>query len=195
MNISVRDRMITRFIELDGKLHPNEALNRLGTELYGVVRDQDSQPISLIISRDIEQAILEGVPTLLDATLPLSMVVSIDITLFDLVESELIHALALDSRGAIILDADIVGVVPIEVIFDYLSNDYEPPSASMGNNDSSIVSSDSLLGGSIRLARIPVRCTICKYMNTLAFYDPERQQECQNPTGERHQLRIHKKVG
>lgn len=180
---------------LPAALGLTEAIARLSGAEYAVVVEE-GQPLAVVNGPDLTAMQTAGAVALNDrsAPLPPAIVVGIGATLSDLVASPVITLLDLqpEVRGLVVVDVDgdVAGVMPASVIDEYLgSGGFVPRVMAMGPGGHP---GDPELAGPSQLGRARVRCCAvgCGYVNVLAFFDPHRPPNCQNPVRAPHRLAL-----
>lgn len=94
----------------------------------------------------------------------------------------------LEGMVAVDHEGDVVGVVPVEVLDDYLgAGHYLPPPTVMGPGGHP---GDVHVPGDPRLPRARIRCRACGFVNTLTFFDRDKPPECRNGEMGPHVLEV-----
>jgi hypothetical protein len=158
--------------------------DQLGTDGYGVLCD-DSGPVALVWADD---------PAGGPATLSPVLLLPAEMGLAALAESPLLVLLEEypELPGFVVVDpdGDPVGILPVEVLDEYLgSGRYEPRPSVMGPGG---YASDVDVPGDVRLPKARVRCRAagCGYVNTLTYLDSAHPPRCANPDLAGHPLAI-----
>ncbi|GAB1540025.1 hypothetical protein NUACC21_26940 [Scytonema sp. NUACC21] len=183
----VKDHITKNFQLLVGTLSPAEALARLVDDKYGVVLDEHSEPVALVLADDLERAKNQGSTSLLDIKVgfPPTIIVGCQVDMQDLVKWESIIKQYDKTKGAIVIDDNtVVGILTVAAIHEYLKNrDYQ-----LRGNIGSI--GDSGLGGKHQQPKCSVRCAKCDFANKLSFFNRKKLPTCQNPNEPKHPLTL-----
>ncbi|MBG1260609.1 hypothetical protein [Nostoc commune] len=181
----IQDHITKDFQLLPGTLSPAEALE-LVSDKYGVVLDEHSEPVALVTDDDLKQAANQGTSSLLDTKVgfPLTIIVSFQVNMQDLVNWKGLSKQDEKIRGAIVIDDNTVfGILTVEIIGTYLNNrDYQ-----LRGDIGSI--GDSGLGGKHQPLKFSIQCA-CGFYNKLSFLDRKKLPTCQNSNKLAHELKL-----
>jgi hypothetical protein len=184
----VKDHIITdNFQLLAGTLSPAEALTQLVNYTYGVVLDEHSKPVALVMADDLERAKNQGSSSLLDINVgfPPTIIVGCLVDMQDLVKWESLINSDEKIRGVIVIDDNtVVGILPVAAIREYLKNrDYQ-----LRGNMGCIY--DTGLGGDHQPSKLEFMCHECHFVNKLSYIDWNNLPICQNPNKQKHELKL-----
>jgi predicted transcriptional regulator len=172
---TVRDRIVTEFIQLDinEKVANAYAALKNRTDLVGVVSDE-GRPITLVTHTDLEKQQANSPEQRLSdlkSKLPPGIVISPDMTLEAFVNSSEFTALDDGAHGAIVTDQDqVVGILSEDAIDDYLAQEYESVIRTKG---------DTVLAGSIVTGRVIIYCDEFGHRNEIKNYSRHKVPDCQ----------------
>ncbi|TDO46724.1 hypothetical protein EV643_110107 [Kribbella sp. VKM Ac-2527] len=119
-----------------------------------------------------------------------AVVIGAEVRLADLVAADGMSLLDLDPYGLVVVDADtVVGVVPGEVLDEYLGAGQAPVPRPMGPLESA---AGGQLHGSHTTPAAVVMCAApgCNHPNPLAFFDRRHPPACANPDQPPHLLAV-----
>jgi hypothetical protein len=185
----IKKWMTVNFRLLNKSLTLTQAITEMSGATYGVIQDEQ-ELIALVLAEDLNQAASRGISSLLDVLsgIPPSVIVGCEIEMQQLVNSPAMTFFDVGTKGAIVVGNDgVVGVLPVEVVDDYVNSDeYQPPVEVLGDSHSG----DSMLGGYFQTPSGIAICAApgCGYPNKLADFDPDYPPNCQNPSLPQHQL-------
>ena len=188
-----QDHMTKDFQLLAETLSPAEALELLTVDKYGVVLDEHSKPVALVIADDLKQAAEQGTSSLLD--IKVGFPITIFIIGYQLDRQDLINLKSLNERynqirGVIVLLIDdniVIGILPITTVCNYLRNDdYKlrgNPSHALGDSD---------LAGKFKSSiKYRYRCLECDFVNERDYTELDNPPNCLNPNNKTpHKLKL-----
>ncbi|MEW6494542.1 MAG: hypothetical protein AB1589_18795 [Cyanobacteriota bacterium] len=190
MNV-IKDYITQDFDLLDGNLAPTKAIDELKKN-YGVVVDQEKNPQALVVAEDLERAANRGASSLLHpkSGLPPTVLVGCQVKMQDLADPATMTLFKVGARGAIALDdeGNIVGVLPVEALNQYLDN--TPVQRTISELAPSGGGGDTGLPGALQLPNGIVICTQCGHPNNVPFLDPEFLPRCKNPNQPPHTIKL-----
>jgi len=191
MSDSIKNHIQKSFTLLAGNLSPQEARVKLDQNEFGIILDQQHEPVALITVGELEQAENQNVPTLLDQKSELRPTIILDseTTVKDLAEAPAIKLLRLGAHGAVVVTRrEVVGILPVETVNKILgTGKFEPSGRVMGTTRGIF---DGSFGGSPTTPRAKIICGECGFVNTVDFIDLNNLPVCQNPAEPRHQLKF-----
>jgi hypothetical protein len=170
---TIGNRISHDFIELGLNETVAEVQEKLGAG-YGVVRDADDRPVTIIFSDDLSY--LDGKRPLAEVVgqLPPGIIAAVTETMEAFVQSPAFAAFALGARGAIVYeDEQVAGVLTDETITRYLQDEFEPAGEIKGSP------SDAMLAGSITDKPLVIYCDEFNHRNELKYYNRHKPPECQ----------------
>lgn len=180
---TIGDRMSHDFIELSLNETVAEVQEKVGAG-YGVVRDADGRPVTIIVSDDVahldgERPLAEGV-----GQLPPGIIAALTDTMEAFVQSPAFAAFALSARGAIVYeDERVAGILTNETITRYLQDEFEPVGEIKG------FPADAMLAGSITDKPLIMYCDGFNHRNELKYYNRHKPPECQVTEPHPHPIR------
>jgi hypothetical protein len=180
---TIGDRISHDFIELGLNETVAEVQEKVGAG-YGVVRDADNRPVTIIVSADLanldgERPLAEGV-----GQVPPGIIAAITDTMEAFVQRPAFAAFALGVRGAIVYeDEQVAGVLTDETITRYLQDEFEPVAEIKG------FPADTRLGGNITDKPLIMYCDEFNHRNELDYYNRHKPPECQVKEPNPHPIR------
>lgn len=180
---TIGDRIGHNFIELSLNETVAVVRGKLGAG-YGVVRDADSRPVTIVIPDDL--AYLDGERSLAEVVgqFPPGIIASVTDTMEAFVQSPAFAAFALGARGAIVYeDEQIAAILTAETITRYLQDEFEPAAEVKG------IAADTVLAGSITDKPLIIYCDEFNHRNELKYYNRHKPPECQVKEPNPHPIR------
>ena len=179
-------RMSHNYIKLSLNETVAEVQARLG-EQYGILLEADDNPVTLIVSDDLED--LEGEQSLAEVVgrLAPGMITAVSETMEAFTQMPAFDAFYLGARGAIVYEMEhIAGILTDETIERYLQGEFEQSSEIKG------LPFDTGLPGDITDNPLIMYCEEFNHRNQLKYFNRQKPQECQVKTPRPHPIRRRK---
>ncbi len=187
--MNIKDPVKTNFAVLAGNLSPADAISRISGNRYGIVVDQDDNPVSVIMRKDLTWALENHAPKLIsvEAALPPTIIIPSGTTVAQIMESRVSGLLDFQPNGLVVMAAaGIAGVLPTK----FFSTQAIGLVAS--GKAASYAIGDSGLGGVIGVPEGIFFCKEegCGYPNTIVSIDEDDIPWCKNTKLLPHRVKL-----